>query len=405
MNASSRFVAVAASALCAGTCATGAADAAGFPPPAAAARGVKVDVVAQGLNDPRGLAFGPGGLYVAEAGTTVGVLVPPPPPAPVEPPTRTRCEVYWPVGPKTPGDTGRVTRIGHRGVARVVVDGLPSAAANRLIGGDRMGAAAVAFRDGRLYVMVNGGGCAEGHPSEPNGLYRALGDGAWSPRVDLGALLRVTEDSKSPLDGDFEPDGTWFNLVRAFGAFWTTEPNHGLLVRIDDDGTASVAADLLGAVRAQDGDGDYTYAALTRRGKYFYVGTLGRIDQDFAGAIYRVSRDGTQVTRVASGLHGVLGVAFDDRGRLYALETTAAGVAPPLSDPTAGRLVRIERDGSITPLVTGLAFPSALVAGPDGAFYVSNCGYHCDDLESGESLGVGQVLRVTIRGVRAEWTD
>ena len=405
MNASSRFVAVAASALCAGTCATGAADAAGFPPPAAAARGVKVDVVAQGLNDPRGLAFGPGGLYVAEAGTTVGVLVPPPPPAPVEPPTRTRCEVYWPVGPKTPGDTGRVTRIGHRGVARVVVDGLPSTAANRLIGGDRMGAAAVAFRDGRLYVMVNGGGCAEGHPSEPNGLYRALGDGAWSPRVDLGALLRVTEDSKSPLDGDFEPDGTWFNLVRAFGAFWTTEPNHGLLVRIDDDGTASVAADLLGAVRAQDGDGDYTYAALTRRGKYFYVGTLGRIDQDFAGAIYRVSRDGAQVTRVASGLHGVLGIAFDDRGRMYALETTAAGVAPPLSDPTAGRLVRIERDGTLTPLVTGLAFPSALVAGPDGAFYVSNCGYHCDDLESGESLGVGQVLRVTIRGARAEWTN
>ena len=90
MNASSRFVAVAASALCAATCVTGAADAAGFPPPAAAARGVKVDVVAQGLNDPRGLAFGPGGLYVAEAGTTVGAFVPPPPPAPVEPPTRTR---------------------------------------------------------------------------------------------------------------------------------------------------------------------------------------------------------------------------------------------------------------------------------------------------------------------------
>ena len=268
-----------------------------------------------------------------------------------------------------------------------------------------MGAAAVAFRDGRLYVMVNGGGCAEGHPSEPNGLYRALGDGAWSPRVDLGALLRVTEDSKSPLDGDFEPDGTWFNLVRAFGAFWTTEPNHGVLVRIDDDGTASVAADLLGAVRAQDGDGDYTYAALARRGKYFYVGTLGRIDQDFAGAIYRVSRDGAQVTRVASGLHGVLGIAFDDRGRMYALETTAAGVAPPLSDPTAGRLVRIERDGTLTPLVTGLAFPSALAAGPDGAFYVSNCGYHCDDLESGESLGAGQVLRISIRGVRAEWDD
>ena len=406
MNASSRFVAVAGWALCAGSLGAGSADAAGFPPPATAGRGIKVDVVAQGLNDPRGLAFGPGGaLYVAEAGTTVGAFVPPPPPDPVEPPTRTRCEVYWPVGPKTPGYTGRVTRIGHHGYKQVVVVDLPSTAANRLIGGDRMGAAAVGFRGGRLYVMVNGGGCAEGHPSEPNGLYRALGNDAWTPRVDLSAFIRATEDAKSPLDGDFEPDGTWFNLVRAFGAFYTTEPNHGLLVRIDDDGTASLVVDLIAAVRAQDGDGDYTYAALTQRGKYFYVGTLGRIDQGFAGAIYRVSRDGSEVKRVASGLHGVLGVAFDDRGRMYALETTAAGVDPPLSDPTVGRLVRIERDGSLTPLVTGLAFPSALAAGPDGAFYVSNCGYHCDDLESGESLGAGQVLRIAIRGVRAEWED
>ena len=100
MNASSRFVAVAGWALCAGSLGAGAADAAGFPPPATAGRGIKVDVVAQGLNDPRGLAFGPGGaLYVAEAGTTVGAFVPPPPPDPVAPPTRTRCEVYWPVGP------------------------------------------------------------------------------------------------------------------------------------------------------------------------------------------------------------------------------------------------------------------------------------------------------------------
>lgn len=404
MNASSTVVAFAVWALCAGTVVTGVADAAEFPPPAAADRGVRVEVVARGLQDPRGLAFGPGGaLYIAEAGTTVGAFVPPPPPAPVEPPTRTRCEVYWPVGPKTPGYTGRVTRIGHRGYQQVVVDGLPSTASNRLIGGDRMGAAAIGFRDGRLYVMVNGGGCAQGHPSEPNGLYRALGSGAWTPRVDLSNLLRANEDSKSPLDGDFEPDGVWFNLVRAFGAFYTTEPNHGLLVRVDDDGSASVTADLIGAVRAQDGDGDYTYSALALRGRHFYVGTLGRIDQDFAGSIYRVSRDGTEVTRIASGLRGVLGVAFDVRGRMYALETTAAGVAPPLSDPGAGRLVRVERDGSLTPLVTGLAFPTALVAGPDGAFYVSNCGYHCDDLEGGNSLGAGQVLRVSIRGAPADY--
>jgi hypothetical protein len=402
MNASRKLRMCVALLVLAASASGGVTKAAVFPPAPATAADVGVEVVASGLHDPRGLAFGPGGeLYVAEAGTTVGVFVPPPPPAPNEPPTRTRCEVYWPVGPKSPGFTGRVSRIDKRGNVQVVVEGMPSSAANRLIGGDRLGPSGVAFRGKRTYVMIGGGGCSQGHPSEPNGLYEVLRGGGFVPLVDLGALLRTTNDGKSPLDGDFEPDGTWFNLVRAFGAFYSTEPNHGLLVRIDDDGSASIVADLLSTVRAQDGDGDYTFSALARYGSNFYVGTLGRIDRDFEGSIYRVARDGSRVTLVATDLHGVLGIAFDSSGRMYALETTASGVAPPLSDPGAGRLVRVEPDGTLTPLVTGLAFPTALIAGRDGAFYISNCGYHCDDQATGASLEVGQVLRVSIRGVHA----
>jgi hypothetical protein len=384
----------------------GASLADSFPPTPSAATGVAVHVVAGGLHDPRGLAMGPGNeIYVAEAGTTVGAFVPPPPPAPNEPPTRQRCEVYWPVGPKVPGFTGRISRIDRNGDQHVVADNLPSAAANRLIGGDRFGAAGIAFRGQRLYAMINGGGCSAGHPGEPNGLYQVFSDGSSVPRVDLGAFLRGLEDSKSPVDGDFEPDGVWFNLLRAFGAFYATEPNHGAFVRIGDDGSVTLLADLIAAVKANDGDGDHTYSALVRHRNSFYVGTLGRIDRDFAGSIYRVSRDGSNVSHMATGLHGVLGVAFDEDGRMYALETTSSGVAPPLSDPTAGRLVRIETDGSLTPLVTGLAFPTALIAGRDGAFYVSNCGYHCDDQATGATLGVGQVLRISVEGVVADFVD
>jgi hypothetical protein len=402
MNTSRQLQKCAAIFIVAAAASSATAEAAGFPQAPVAAAGVGVEVIADGLHDPRGLAFGPGNeLYVAEAGTTVGTFVPPPPPAPSEPPTRTRCEVYWPVGPKTPGFTGRVSRIDKQGGQSVVADNLPSSAANRLIGGDRLGPAGVSFRGQRTYVMIGGGGCSQGHPSEPNGLYEVFADGSFVPRVDLGALLRSTVDGKSPLDNDFEPDGVWFNLVRAFGAFYATEPNHGLLVRMDDDGSSRIVADLLSMVRASDGDGDYTYSALVRHGNHFYVGTLGRIDQDFQGSVYRVARDGSDVTRVATGLHGVLGVAFDSLQRMYVLETTAAGVAPPLSDPAAGRLVRVERDGTLTPLVTALAFPTALVAGRDGAFYIANCGYHCDDRATGASLGAGQVLRVSVPGVEA----
>ncbi len=135
----------------------------------------------------------------------------------------------------------------------------------------------------------------------------------------------------------------------------------------------SRVADLVAAVAAIQGDGDQTFAALTVHRDALYVGTLGRIDTDFAASIYRVSRDGARVERVATGLHGVLGIAFDRRGRLYALETTAAGVLPPL--------------------LTKLAFPSALLAGRDGEFFISNCGCRCDDHGQPSSLPSLRVAR------------
>jgi hypothetical protein len=77
-------------------------------------------------------------------------------------------------------------------------------------------------------------------------------------------------------------------------------------------------------------------------------------------------------------------------------------VDPPLSDPSAGRLVRVERNGSLTPILTGLAFPTAIIAGRDGAFYVTNCGYGCNDRSNFPaaltSLRAGQVLKVKLGG-------
>jgi hypothetical protein len=364
-----------------------------FPPTPVAHGGARVSVVATGLDDPRGLVLGPrGDLFVAEAGTTEGVFVPPPPPEPTEPPTRERCEVYWPVGPSTPGFTGRISRIGAGGVRTTVADGLPSFGANTLIGGDRMGVGAVAFSRGRLHAILAGGGCSHGHLSHPNAVLRVERGGDVVTVADLSEHLRANEDSKDPADGDFEPDGVWYNLVSAFGGLYAVEPNRGVFVRIDADGSVTRVADMIAKVASIDpaGNGDKTFSALAVRGCWFYFGTLGRIDKDTLA-----------IEPVATGLHGVLGLAFDRRGRLHALETTAAGVEPPLSNPTAGRLVRIERDGSLTPVVTNLAFPTALLAGRRGELYVSNCGYHCDDRSAFPatlpSLRSGQILKVVTR--------
>ena len=140
-----------------------------LPLPAVAHGGARISVLAEGLHDPRGMAFGPeGDLYVAEAGTTPGIYTPPPGP-PIDPATQTRdrCYINWPLGPTNGGYTGRISRIHPDGTVTTVADGLPSVAINTFAGGSRMGVGAVAFRGTRLYALTPGGGCSHSHPRDP----------------------------------------------------------------------------------------------------------------------------------------------------------------------------------------------------------------------------------------------
>src|SRR5664279_4641900 len=91
-----------------------------------------VTVVANGLDGPRGLKFGPdGALYVAEAGRG-------------GPNGGFACEqVPAPVGPYHGGLTARVSRISAHGQRTTVVSGLPSGMSS-VPTGDTVGAADLA---------------------------------------------------------------------------------------------------------------------------------------------------------------------------------------------------------------------------------------------------------------------
>ena len=86
-----------------------------------------------------------------------------------------------------------------------------------------------------------------------------------------------------------------------------------------------------------------------------------------------------------AGLTTVVGVAFDHRDRLYALELSDG---PGFPTPGAGKLVRISPSGRAEDILTGLVVPTAMTIGPDGAIYISNFG--------AAPPGLGQIIRVEI---------
>jgi sugar lactone lactonase YvrE len=117
----------------------------------------------------------------------------------------------------------------------------------------------------------------------------------------------------------------------------------------------------------------------------FYVGNLNTFPVvPGSSKIYKITPSG-QISVFAEGLTTVWGVAFDNRLRMYVLETsTVAG--PPT--PSTGKVVRVDRPGRQTEIASGLTFPTAMTFGPDGALYVSHMGF-------GFPAGQGEILRIT----------
>jgi len=340
-------------------------------PPAA-----KVTVFATGFNNPRGLKFGPeGDLYVAEGGTG-GPLS-----TDATPTTPALCTQVPDVGPYTGSPVGaRISQVDKHGNRTTVIDNLPSSQTNAESGSLISGVADIAFIDDNLYAVFAGAGCSHGVVDIPNGVIRVNENGTWKMVANLSAFQQANHVA-NPNPGDFEPDGTWYNMVAVDHDLFAVEPNHGEIVKISHNGAISRVIDISAS------QGHIVPSAMTFYKGNFYVGNLGVFPQVIGSSnIYKVTPGG-QISIVTGGFDMVLGLAFDRKGRMYVLEMTSGNSAPV---PFTGKVTRVNTSGTREIIADGLFFPTGMTLGHDGDLYVSNVGF------GPPPVGLGQVLKIEL---------
>jgi len=86
----------------------------------------------------------------------------------------------------------------------------------------------VAFIGPTLYALLAGAGCSHGLAGTNNGVLRVNPDGSTTMVANLSRFQKNNRVA-NPNPGDFEPDGTWYSMVEAYGVLFAIEPNHGEL--------------------------------------------------------------------------------------------------------------------------------------------------------------------------------
>jgi len=358
-----------------------------LPAAAAAPARTTIEVVADGLDTPRGLIYDARRhrVLVAEAGEG----------GPARPHGGT-CAVTEGGAQWCYGATGAVLQYTERsGSARRIVDRLPSIGIYDETGDVRFSVIGLhdltLDRRQRLQGVFGLTGDTRFRSDlgrGATGLAQVMRlDGTPRPSADLAEFER--RHDPDPSAADTNP----YALSASPHGTMVADASGNDLLYAKPDGSVSLVAvfparapaghpeeriESVPAVVTQGPDGAWYVGELT--GFPYYKGEA---------RVWRVV-PGRAPTVFARGFTTITDLTFDGRGRLVVLEMAKEGLASP-TDSVTGRLVRVERDGSRTDLATtGLANPGGVAYAGGGVYYVTN--------RSNSSGDVGQLLRITVRG-------
>ncbi|HET8595308.1 MAG TPA: ScyD/ScyE family protein [Intrasporangium sp.] len=336
-------------------------------------------VIAKGLNSPRQLAFSPRGeLYVAEAGTTGS----------------SNCQISPEFGKVCVGLTGAVARIGVKGQVNRVVTGLPSTGAPT----EPIGPSDLVFTGNHEFALTIGLGGSPAYRAGFGDMGKLLGtvvkvdlhSRTGSPKVQKVFDVAGYEQRANPDGTDIDSNGVG---IARWGNGWVVADAGGNDVISTRKGGSTVAVlppvPTTMPVSIPDGptlpagfpaDAVPTDVVRGPDGAWYVSQLVGFPFEKGSSSIWRVV-PGHTPQKWATGLTNVTSIAFDEDGRLYAVEIAANGL---LSGPI-GDLVKVRPHSSNHAVVAGGLFAPYGVAIRGSSAYVT----------TGSVLaGGGQVVKV-----------
>ena len=348
----------------------------------AAGEQAHMTVIASGLDNPRDLAFGPGGrLFLAEAGHGGSQCIP-------GGEQGDTC-----IGFSSKIDVVNVAK--HR--VRTVIGGLVSIAGKDGSGATGVDGIDVAGRSS-IYGIITGApqfvpptGFTPGFRahvrSQLGRLIRGSVNGSWSAVADVGSRSFVwTGNHQNLVPGQYPDANPYGVYAPSNNVQWVVDAGANTINRIEN-GRVHVEQWL-----PNPPSSDAVPTCIDRGPDgALYIGQLtGGGNAPGAAAVWRFApwQKHDRLTKWATGLTAVTGCGFSG-GKFYAVELSTLGLDN--AAPNTGALVRVLPHSSHPQMVLGgLSFPGGFAAGGDGAIYLSNWSV------APAAAHVGSVVRVTL---------